>query len=58
LGHTFLILLVTLVIAAALILCLARRTYARDVATAMASEVLTANAAAPESKRFRQPEPV
>jgi MFS family permease len=48
LGHTFLVLLVTLVIAAALILCLARRTYPRDVATAMASEVLTANAAAPE----------
>jgi hypothetical protein len=40
LGHTFLILLVTLVIAALLILCVARRTYPRDVATAMAAEVL------------------
>jgi MFS family permease len=40
LGHTFLILMVTLVIAAVLILCVARRTYPRDVATAMAAEVL------------------
>jgi MFS family permease len=48
LQHTFLIMLVSLVIAAALILCVARRTYPRDVATAMASELLTASAAAPE----------
>jgi predicted MFS family arabinose efflux permease len=41
LGHTFLIMLVTLIIAAGLLLCLARRTYPRDVATAMASELLT-----------------
>ncbi len=45
LGHTFLIMLVTLVIAAALILCVARRTYPRDVATAMAAELLSATAA-------------
>jgi hypothetical protein len=38
----------SLVIAAALILCVARRTYPRDVATAMASELLSASAAAPE----------
>ena len=48
LQHTFLIMLVSLVIAAALILCVARRTYPRDVATAMASELLSASAAAPE----------
>jgi predicted MFS family arabinose efflux permease len=48
LGHTFLIMLVTLIVAAALILCVARRTYPGDVATAMASELLTASAAAPE----------
>jgi hypothetical protein len=45
LEHTFLIMLVSLVIAAALILCVARRTYPRDVATAMASEAATAGAA-------------
>jgi predicted MFS family arabinose efflux permease len=44
LGQTFLIMLVSLVIAAALILCVARRTYPRDVATVMASELLTATA--------------
>lgn len=48
LGHTFLIMLVSLVIAAALILCVGRRTYPRDAATAMASELLTASAVAPE----------
>jgi predicted MFS family arabinose efflux permease len=48
LEHTFLIMLVSLVIAAALILCVARRTYPRDVATAMASECATANPAPPE----------
>jgi MFS family permease len=42
LDHTFLIMLVSLVIAAALVLCVARRTYPRDVATAMASEAATA----------------
>jgi hypothetical protein len=47
LNHTFLIMLGSLVIAAALILCVARRTYPRDVATAMASELLL-SAAAPE----------
>jgi sugar phosphate permease len=47
LGHTFLIMLVTLIIAAGLLLCVARRTYPRDVATAMASELLTASGAAP-----------
>jgi MFS family permease len=52
LGHTFLIMLVTLVIAAGLLLCVARRTYPRDVATAMASELLTASEAA-ESYRPR-----
>jgi MFS family permease len=46
LGHTFLIMLVTLVIAAALLLFLARRTYPRDVATAMAAELLTVSGAA------------
>jgi MFS family permease len=45
LNQTFLIMLVALVIAAALILCVARRTYPRDVATAMASEAATASAA-------------
>jgi hypothetical protein len=48
LAHTFLIMLVTLVIAAGLLLCVARRTYPRDVATAMASELLTVSGAAPE----------
>ena len=48
LNHTFLIMLGSLVIAAGLILCVARRTYPRDVATAMASELLSASAAAPE----------
>jgi MFS family permease len=42
LSHTFLIMLVSLVVAAALILCVARRTYPRDVATAMACELATA----------------
>lgn len=42
LNETFLIMLVTLVIAAALLLFVARRTYPRDVATAMASEWTTA----------------
>jgi hypothetical protein len=46
LGHTFLIMLVTLIIAAGLLLCVARRTYPRDVATAMASELLAASGAA------------
>jgi Na+/H+-dicarboxylate symporter len=50
LSHTFLIMLVTLVVAAGLLLCLARRTYPRDVATAMASELLTASGAAPERR--------
>jgi predicted MFS family arabinose efflux permease len=45
LDHTFLIMLVSLVIAAAVILCVARRTYPRDVATAMAAESVTATAA-------------
>jgi predicted MFS family arabinose efflux permease len=44
LNHTFLIMLVTLVIAAALILFVARRSYPGDVATAMAAELLTTNA--------------
>jgi Major Facilitator Superfamily len=48
LNHTFLIMLVSLVIAAALILFVARRTYPRDVATAMAAELLTSSAAAAE----------
>ena len=55
LGHTFLIMLVSLVVAAALILCVARRTYPRDVATAMASEVLSTSV--PE-RAGRTPEPV
>jgi predicted MFS family arabinose efflux permease len=42
LDQTFLIMLVSLVIAAALILCVARRTYPYDVATAMAAEAATA----------------
>jgi MFS family permease len=54
LGHTFLIMLVTLIIAAALLLCLARRTYPRDVATAMASELLTVSGAAPELPARRE----
>jgi predicted MFS family arabinose efflux permease len=49
LNHTFLIMLVSLVIAAALILCVARRTYPRDVATAMATELLAVTAAPPET---------
>jgi hypothetical protein len=48
LGHTFLIMLVTRVIAAVLILCVARRTYPPDVETAMAAELLSVGAAAPE----------
>lgn len=48
LGHTFLIMLVTLVIAAGLLLCLGRRTYPRDIATAMAFELLPVSAAVPE----------
>jgi MFS family permease len=50
LGHTFLIMLVALIIAAALLLCLARRTFPRDVATAMASELLTVSGTAPERR--------
>jgi hypothetical protein len=46
LDHTFLIMLVSLVIAAALILCVARRTYPRDMATAIAAEAATASAVA------------
>jgi MFS family permease len=42
LSETFLIVLVTLIVAAGLLLGLARRTYPRDIATAMASELLTA----------------
>jgi predicted MFS family arabinose efflux permease len=42
LNDTFLIMLVMLIVAAVLLLGVARRTYPRDVATAMASEVLTA----------------
>jgi predicted MFS family arabinose efflux permease len=42
LGRTFLIMLSTLVAAAVLILCVARRTYPRDVATAMAADAVTA----------------
>jgi predicted MFS family arabinose efflux permease len=45
LGDTFLVMLATLVIAAALILCLARRTYPRDVAAAIAAEAATVGAA-------------
>jgi hypothetical protein len=48
---TFLIMLVALVIAAALILCVARRTYPRDVATAMACESATATVASGERTR-------
>jgi hypothetical protein len=48
LNHTFLIMLVSLVIAASLILCVARRTYPGDVATAMAAELLTTSAAEPD----------
>ncbi len=46
LQHTFLIMLVALVIAGALIFCVATRTYPRDVATAMAAESVTATAPA------------
>lgn len=45
LDNTFLIMLVAPVIAAALILGVARRTYPRDVATAMADEAVSATAA-------------
>ncbi|PXX12980.1 MFS transporter [Mycolicibacterium moriokaense] len=48
LNHTFLIMLVSLVIAAALILCVARRTYPRDIATTMAAELLTTSPAEPD----------
>jgi predicted MFS family arabinose efflux permease len=50
LGPTFLIMLVTLVIAAGMLFCVARRTYPRDVATAMASELLTVSDPAPALK--------
>lgn len=42
LDHTFLIMLGCLVVAAILIVCVARRSYARDVAVALASEATTA----------------
>ena len=41
LGDTFLIMLVTLIVAAGLLLGLARRTYPRDIATAITAELLT-----------------
>jgi hypothetical protein len=47
LDHTFLVMLATLVIASALLLCLGRRTYPRDVAAAMATELLAGAEAAP-----------
>ena len=47
LGHTFLVMLATLVIAAALLLVLGRRAYPRDVAAAMAAELLTVIDVAP-----------
>ncbi len=46
LDRTFLIMLVALVAAAALILCVARRSYPRDVAAALACEAQTAGTAA------------
>lgn len=49
LSHTFLIMLVTLIVAAALLLSLGRRAYPRDVATAMAAEVLATSGAEPQS---------
>jgi predicted MFS family arabinose efflux permease len=51
LSNTFLVMLIALVVAAGLLLCLGRRTYPRDVATAMAAELLTASAAAPFTNR-------
>jgi hypothetical protein len=51
LDQTFLIMVVALVIAAALILCVASRTYPRDVAMAMACESATDTAALPERTR-------
>jgi len=45
LDHTFLIMLAALVIAAVLILCVASRTYPRDIAAALAAESETASAA-------------
>jgi hypothetical protein len=42
-----------LIVAAALLLCLGRRTYPRDVATAMACELLTAEQAARRPSRKR-----
>jgi hypothetical protein len=47
LDHTFLIMLATLVIASALLLCLGRRTYPRDVAAEMATELPADAEAAP-----------
>ena len=47
LDHTFLVMLGTLVIASALLLCFGRRTYPRDVAAAMATELLAGAEAAP-----------
>ena len=47
LDRTFLIMLATLVIASALLLCWGRRTYPRDVAAAMATELLAGAEAAP-----------
>jgi predicted MFS family arabinose efflux permease len=51
LEHTFLIMLSSLVIAAALMLFVGRRTYPRDVAMAMATEAMTATAATRERTR-------
>jgi hypothetical protein len=45
---TFVIMLGSLVIAASLILLVAHHTYPRDVATAMAAELLTTSAAEPD----------
>lgn len=54
LNHTFLIMLVSLVIAAALILCVACRTYPRDVAAAVAAELLTAGTAGPQPSQVQR----
>jgi MFS family permease len=54
LNHTFIIMLVSLVIAAALILCVACRTYPRDVAAAVAAELLTAGTAGPQPSQVQR----